>query len=206
VQNKYVIVLVDCTGHGVPGAFMSIISNDLIDHVFFQEQIPTAGSVLNEMNTRLNKKFVSAIDEIDTKQEIDDGMDVSVCIVDYDNMKLEFAGANHTLLFIRDAAMKEIKGDFYSLGKPVKNIFPDFSTHEISLAKGDVFYMFSDGYMDQFGGDYDRKYYYRNFRDFLFEMHKLPMSNQKKELEKDIVSWMGDNHQIDDILVIGVRI
>jgi len=203
VGDRTFVAAVDCTGHGVPGAFMSIIGVELFRHITSIEGIKQPSQIL----TSLNKAFQKIFHE----QEIisfRDGMDLAFCSFDNKNMKLEYAGAFNPMYLIRDNNIYEYKGDRFSVGleRPDEYKTNGFKNHEIPLKDGDIIYIFSDGYADQFGGPEGKKYKYRRFRHLLLAIHQLPMAKQHEYLEKSILNWKGGLDQVDDILVIGIRI
>ena len=203
VGDRAFVAAVDCTGHGVPGAFISIIGVELFRNITDIEGIKQPSQILTSLNNAFQKIFHD--------QELisfRDGMDLAFCSFDNKNMKLEYAGALRPMYLIRDNNIYEYKGDRFSVGlnKPDENKATGFKNHEIPLQDGDIIYIFSDGYVDQFGGPEGKKYKYRRFRHLLLAIHKLSMAKQHEYLEKSILNWKGDLDQVDDILVIGIRI
>ncbi len=197
--GKTFVAAVDCTGHGVPGAFMSILGVELFRRIT-QEQIDEPGIILSRLNEEFSKIF-SDIDDISLK----DGMDISFCVIDKQNYSLKYAGAFNPLYLIRDNKLEEIKGNRFSVSMEKKIEELVFETHEVKLQKGDMLYIFSDGYADQFGGYEGKKFKYRRFRHLLLSLNKLPLENQKIYLDESMESWRGNNEQVDDLLVIGIR-
>lgn len=192
---------VDCTGHGVPGAFMSLVGANGLNGAVREDETITPALVLDELN-----KYVSdSLNKGSEDNYVRDGMDISIIAVDYEKMKLEFAGANNPLYLIRDGEMQIIKADKFAIGSfdPGSKTY---TNHSIDLKKGDVIYLFTDGYADQFGGNKGKKFMYKNFRNELLEVHKLNMEEQESYLENLMQDWQGAFEQVDDILVIGVRI
>ncbi|NJK86821.1 MAG: SpoIIE family protein phosphatase [Bacteroidales bacterium] len=200
-DDKILIAAVDCTGHGVPGAFMSIIGFELFRKITSTQGIKKPSEILNELNNSFKSVFKD-VDDFSFK----DGMDVAFCSIDKKNRILEFSGAFNPLYIIRDNTVTEIKGDRYSIGLDhFENPDNVFTNHTIQLEKDDVFYIFSDGFADQFGGPEGKKYKYRRFRHLLLALHHLPMEKQKEYLKKSILDWKGNLDQVDDILVIGIK-
>lgn len=200
-DNKLFLAVVDCTGHGVPGAFMSIIGVELFDNIINDRGITEAENILYEMN----KGISSALSrEEGENQTIMDGMDIALCVIDKENKEMEFAGAFRPLYLLRDNKIEEIKGDRFSVGlnKNLTNA-SEINKRKFSLKDYDMIYLFTDGYADQFGGPEGKKYKYRRFRHLLLNIHKLPVEQQKYHLEKSFTDWMGDHEQIDDILIVG---
>ncbi len=200
--DKIFIAAVDCTGHGVPGAFMSIIGFELFRKITNIEGLSRPSDILN----RLNEDFHEIFRDIDNVI-LRDGMDVAFCSIDKKDMIVEFAGAFNPLYIIRDNKITEVKGDRFAIGLDETN-FKDqtFKNHIIPIQKGDIIYLFSDGFADQFGGPDGKKYKYRRFRHLLLNLHQLPMEKQHEILENNVVEWRGEQEQVDDILVIGIKI
>jgi serine phosphatase RsbU (regulator of sigma subunit) len=200
--NKIFISAVDCTGHGVPGAFMSIIGFELFRKITNIEGLSRPSDILN----RLNDDFHEIFKDIDNVV-LRDGMDVAFCSIDKKDMILEFAGAFNPLYLIRDNKITEIKGDRFAIGLDEVNFREQtFKNHLIPIQKGDIIYIFSDGFADQFGGPDGKKYKYRRFRHLLLNLHQLPMEKQHEILENNVMEWRGEQDQVDDILVIGIKI
>lgn len=192
---------VDCTGHGVPGAFMSLVGANGLNGAVREHKVSNPGAVLNELN-----KFVSeSLNKGSEDNDVRDGMDLSFCAIDYENMTLEYAGANNPLYLIRDGEFNIVKADKFAIGSFEPGT-ENYTSHKIELKKGDVIYLFSDGYADQFGGEKGKKFLYKHFRDELMSIHQDSMDEQKKKLDDTMKQWQGSYEQVDDILVIGVRI
>jgi len=202
LNDKIFVAAVDCTGHGVPGAFMSIIGFELFRKITNMEGLTRPSDILN----RLNEDFHVIFKDVDNVV-LRDGMDVAFCSIDKKNMILEFAGAFNPLYLIRDNKITEIKGDRFAIGLDETN-FKDqtFKNHLIPIQLGDIIYIFSDGFADQFGGPDGKKYKYRRFRHLLLNLHQLPMEKQHEILENNVMEWRGHQEQVDDILVIGIKI
>lgn len=199
IKEKIVVAAVDCTGHGVPGAFMSIIGFELFRRLSDYVANNEPSKVLSKLNDDFGEIFRD-IERITLK----DGMDLALCIIDTNKKTMKFGGAFNSLYIIRDNKVLDIKGDRYSVGVDELNLEdPTFTNHTIDIKKGDIFYIFSDGYADQFGGPEGKKYKFRRFRHLLLSIHKLPFETQKQKLEESIEEWRGDHEQVDDILVIG---
>lgn len=199
-DDKLFFAAIDCTGHGVPGAFVSLVAHGNIQRavIMFQERTPA------RILDILNEGVTDVLSRGGETQDIKDGMDISLCALDRKNMKLEFAGANHPMLLLRNGALKELKGDKQPIGQHISR--KNFTNHEMGLEKGDVIYLFSDGYADQFGGKDGKKFKRSRLKEILLEIHKQPMKDQKKFLDKAIEDWRGNLEQIDDILVMGIRV
>lgn len=201
-NEKVVLAAVDATGHGVPGAFMSMIGNDLLGQIVQDNHIHQADEILNELHHRIRK----VLNQENT--QIQDGMDVALIVVDLEAKTLEFAGAKNPLVYIQNNELHLIKGDKFSIGGEHRGIERTYTKHTLDISQKTTFYIFSDGFQDQFGGEDNRKFMTKRFRELLFEIHKLPMQEQKQILETTLHNWMeeGNAEQVDDVLVIGVQI
>jgi serine phosphatase RsbU (regulator of sigma subunit) len=198
--EKIFVVAADCTGHGVPGALMSMIGLKLIEKTINEDNIETPSRILAVMNKGLEKTFSR---EKNIGTIIRDGMDIGICVIDRKRIKVEYAGAFFPLYLIRDGSLIEIAADKIIIGmNPEEQLYTD---HEIDLLENDIFYIFSDGYVDQFGGSENKKFMYRRFRYLLLTIHLFPVNDQKAILEENIKTWMGINEQVDDMMVIGFR-
>lgn len=202
VGGRIYFASVDCTGHGVPGAFMSVIGFDLFRRITETEKKKQPAEILNS----LSRGFETVFRDVENVA-FRDGMDVAFCAIDHDMKVLEFAGAFNPLYLVRDNTITEIKGDRFSVGLNEDDTdFKSFNNHVIPLADGDVIYIFTDGFADQFGGPEGKKYKYRRFRHLLLALHQLPMKRQGEFLRRSILDWKGSLDQVDDILVVGIRI
>jgi len=200
--NDYIVLAVaDCTGHGVPGAIMSMLGISFLNEIVQKREITQANQVLNE----LRKQIKLALRQTGRKGEADDGMDIAMCVLDTKTKSLQYSGAFNPLYLIQNYELSEIKADKMPIGY-YPNEKSDFSNHEIQLKKGDIFYLFSDGFRDQFGGKKGFKYRASNFQRILVENHNKPMIIQKEMLEDELKSWMNGYEQTDDIIVMGVRV
>lgn len=201
VDNKIIIGAFDCTGHGVPGAFMTLIGNDLLNFIIHAEHTTDPALILSKLHT----KTVEHLKQDANSNQ--DGMDVAICVLDKEKQELEFAGAKNTLVVIKEGELSEYKGDKFPIGGTKGYVERDFSKQTISLnGNGASFYMFSDGYIDQFGGEENRKFMRKRFKNLLQEITHKPMTEQKNILETTINDWMEGHTQIDDILVVGFSI
>jgi len=200
-NNKTIVVAADCTGHGVPGAFMSMLGVSFFNEIVNTMEDLKAHHILNRLRYYVKKTLYQTRDDSQTK----DGMDLALCIIDHDRKVLQYAGAYNPLYYIRDGELHQIKADRMPIGVHIreKDIF---TNHELELQPGDVFYIFSDGYVDQFGGEKGGKFKTKPFKRLLTRIHKEPMNVQKKELDRTIEEWKGDLNQVDDIIVIGFRV
>jgi len=200
------IAVVDCTGHGVPGAFMSVIGHNLLHEIIISEKIYAPDQILNELH-----KGVRSVLKQDTTQNRD-GMEIALCAIDKKNKQLSFAGAKSPLYYVSDDEIQIIKGDKSPIGGSQKEEERLFQLHQISLhqkdnsPKSQMFYLFSDGFQDQFGGRHDEKYMSRRFRSFLHSISYMPTDLQSKKIEQEFEDWKGQEEQTDDVLVIGIRL
>lgn len=200
--NLVMIAAVDCTGHGVPGAFMSIVGFNQLNYAVNVQKAKKASDILNE----LNRGVIQTLNENTSESSIKDGMDMSLCVFDFKNSRMDFAGANNPVILIRNNNQIKYKGDRFPIGAFVDNQPQQFTNKEIKLIEGDMIYMFSDGYADQFGGPENKKFFTKRFEQLLLDIHSKSMEEQKEMLKTTLYEWMGSNSQVDDILVIGIRI
>jgi len=197
-EKKIVISAVDCTGHGVPGAFMSMIGYNLLEDITFKG-ITRPDLILEEMHRGVR----TALKQKETNNQ--DGMDMAVCVIDVKKKTMDFAGAKNPIIYIQDDKITQIKGDKDGIGG--KSDDHKFKYHTIDISKLTYVYLFSDGYIDQFGGTQGRKFMIKRFRELLFDIHSKPMKEQRDFLDKTFVEWIGkDYNQIDDVLVMGFKI
>ncbi len=199
-NDKIFVVAADCTGHGVPGALMSMIGLEIIEKTINEDNIEVPSQILAVLNKGLEKTFSR---EKNIGTIIRDGMDIGLCVIDKRRKKLTFTGAFFPLYLIRDNALTEVKGNKLIIG-----MNPDgmpYTDHELELKEDDILYIFSDGYVDQFGGVENKKFMYRRFRYLLLTIHKFPVKDQKAILDENIKNWMGKNIQVDDVMVIGFK-
>ncbi len=205
-NQKLIIAAVDCTGHGVPGAFMSIVGYDLLKNIVEIQGVECPATILNKINLQLSDTFnkKTSVSIKYDEGEVNDGMDMSVCVIDLEKRIIEFAGAYSSMYLIRENEIESFEGDRFPIGH--KGFGNTFDKQIIPLRKNDVIYLFSDGYADQFGGADGKKFKYRRFRHLLLNIHKLPFNDQKAILHQKMEDWMGTEYeQIDDMLLIGFK-
>ncbi|MBN8697445.1 MAG: SpoIIE family protein phosphatase [Bacteroidetes bacterium] len=196
-ENIFVIAAVDCTGHGVPGALMSIIGSTILNQSTSERSVNSPADALSYLNKELAKNLNS----------IKDGMDMSLCAINFQKMTMEYAGANNPVYVIRNKQLIELKPDKIAIGADHENYeSKKFSNQTIQLEKGDTIYLFTDGYADQFGGPLGKKLKYKQFQNYLLEIQDLDMPQQQQMLNKKHLEWKGALEQVDDILVIGIKI
>jgi serine phosphatase RsbU (regulator of sigma subunit) len=216
VGNKTIIAAADCTGHGVPGAFMSMLGITLLNEIVNKEYVTNPGVILD----RLRKEVTDSMRQKGERWEQKDGMDIALCTIDREKMEVLFAGANNPLYLIRKQGIEddamitdesydndnfiEIKGDPMPIG--ITDEMHSFTSHKIDIQKGDSYYLFSDGFPDQFGGPDHKKFSHKRFRKILIQTRVKTMTEQKLMLDNVLHEWKGKNNQTDDILVIGFRI
>ncbi len=198
--GKFAIAAIDCTGHGVPGAFLSMIGYNLLNEII-RSGIHTPNLILQRLNQDIRR--VLRQDETDNR----DGMDMSLCVIDFDKKVLEYAGAKNPLVYIKNGEMVRIKGDKEPIGGFHTDQLRTFTNHTIEIEGPTYFYLFSDGYADQFGGPDGRKIMLKGFQDILFENHQKSMDEQKTILRNHLINWIGsDFKQVDDVLVMGFKL
>ncbi len=201
-NNKLIFAVADCTGHGVPGALMSMIGNEILNEVVIQRGITEADKILNE----LHKSVRTALRQDISKNS--DGMDIALVVIDYEQKIMEFAGAKNPLYYIQENQLHKIKADINSIGGVQIGNELKYTKHSIDISIPTTFYLCSDGFQDQFGGEFNKKFMTRNLRELLFSVCNNDIHEQKNMLEKTINDWMkvGKANQTDDILLIGARI
>ena len=202
IDNKAYIAAVDCTGHGVPGAFMSIVGHDQLNYAVNVAGAKKPAEILNA----LNKGVTRTLRQSQRESTVKDGMDIALCGIDYSKKKLEYAGAFNPLYMVRNNELVQVDANKFPVGTFVGENLQVFTNHELDVQEGDVFYIFSDGYQDQFGGPKDKKFLTKRFRELLLEISIHPMDKQREILEKTFLDWKKDAVQVDDILVIGIKI
>lgn len=200
-DNKVLISAADCTGHGVPGAFMSMIGNTLLNKIVNENNITQPNNILFQLREEIIESLNQAKDDNLSK----DGMDMTICAIDFETNILEFSGANNPLVIIRKGEVIEYKGNKQPVGMLMGELQP-FTNHEIKIEKDDMIYLFSDGFQDQFGGPEDRKFMKKRFKALLEEIATKPVSEQHDILDHTINDWIKNTRQIDDILVMGIRV
>lgn len=200
--NEYVISAIDCTGHGVPGAFMSMIGDAYLNQIVNIQAITSPDLILNE----LHKKIRTALKQDETQNR--DGMDMAICSYNADTKILSFAGAKNPMVYIQNNEVKQVKGDRTPIGGVQKEAERIFTKYDFQIDQVTTVYLFSDGFPDQFGGELNKKFMIRNFRNLLLEIHQQSFAEQKEILENTIEDWMksGNMNQTDDILVVGFKI
>ncbi len=214
-RNLDIVVAIDCTGHGVPGAFMTVIGNNLLEDIVTRQQIVEPAEILFE----LDKRIRATLQQKKSNVRVNDGMDLAILVVDKANSTIDYAGAKNPLYYVHDNKLEIIKGSKYAIGghllrrKNAANKEKRFNSHRIKYSKGDLFYIFTDGYIDQFGGKDGRKFLAKNYRALLMQIYTEPLEKQKSILDKTIDDWMlfedkftsQEYEQLDDMLIIGLK-
>jgi serine phosphatase RsbU (regulator of sigma subunit) len=198
-NGKTIFVVADCTGHGVPGAFMSMIGNTLLNEIVNEQKI-TCTKKIAEL---LDKKIIHALHQHSGTDQYD-GMDISICCIDKPNKEISFTGAHHTM-YVYNGQLQKIKGDPYSIGGAQHQDFKIFSAHKIAYKENQKLYFLTDGYCDQAGGGINKRFNSNKFEKILSEIQELKMVEQKETLEFAFEDWKGSTKQRDDILVAGIK-
>ncbi|TAH42296.1 MAG: cyclic nucleotide-binding domain-containing protein [Bacteroidetes bacterium] len=199
-QDSAIIIAADCTGHGVTGAFLSVVGNSLLTQIINEKKVSDPGKILDQLNE-------AVIDTLNQRQgESTDGMDISICSLNFKTKKLKFSGANRPLWIIRNNELSSYTANKFPVGGMQILHEENFQSHEIQMEKGDTFYIFSDGYADQFGGESGKKFMTKKLKEVLLSIQKLSMKEQQVFLLDAFNKWRGDQEQVDDVLVIGVKI
>ncbi|UII23398.1 SpoIIE family protein phosphatase [Fulvivirga ligni] len=196
-----VFAAVDCTGHGIPGAFMSLVGINALNNIVNRGEAES-----NQILENLDIEIRQALQQETTGNR--DGMDIALCIYRKEKNILEFSGAKNPLIYIQDGELHQIKGDSRAIGgyRPTKKKPGPFKKHVVPIDQPTMIYVFSDGFQDQFGGGDNSKFMIKKFKELLLSIHHLPLAEQKRELDKTIEDWKGKEHQTDDILVMGIRL
>lgn len=193
----------DCTGHGVPGAFMSIIGYNGINQAVNEQGMLSPEKIMDHLNVTVANTLRQSSG---TSIKVRDGMDTALCSVDLKKMLLKFSGAMNPMYLVRNGEIEIFKGDKQPVGAVEANKQKSYTSHEVNLQKGDCIYLFSDGYVDQFGGENDKKYKLKRFRQLLRSIWQKPMQEQHAIIDETFHNWKGTNDQLDDVCVVGVRI
>lgn len=200
IHDIFLFAVADCTGHGVPGAFMSLIGNDYLTQIISDSEVTTPGKALAMLDAKISRNLNRKDETIKTR----DGMDIALCAYYASSGMLQYAGARRPLLLIRNGVMEVYKPDTFSIGgiDQVSKIFKD---HTICLKKNDALYLFTDGYTDQFGGLKEKKFKLQKLKELLLKIYDKPMEEQEQIIQYEISGWQGNLQQVDDILVTGIK-
>ena len=200
-SDKIIFSVSDCTGHGVPGAFMSLLGITLLNEIVNIHGITRSDEILNALRERVVQSLLQNRMQPQTK----DGMDIALCVLDRKRRKLQYTGGMNDLVYLSGGERMLIKADFMDVS-PAEYNRKKFTLNEMDYKDGDMIYLFSDGYQDQFGGDFDKKFLRPHFYNTLYEMSKYPVIQQHKLLEEKLSDWMKSSSQTDDITVMGIRL
>ncbi len=201
MEQEFIFAVIDCTGHGVPGAFMTVLANTLLHQIVNEAHIYAPAQILK----LLDQKVSAMLRQHGAMQHYHQGMDIALCRVQPLCRKLTFAGAKRPLYFVKDQEMQIIRGNIFPVGASQYKEGVDFQEQEVDLEEEKIFYLFTDGYQDQFGAQAGRKLMQKNFRDLLLSISDLPLEVQAEFLGDYLISWKGALEQTDDILVLGFR-
>ena len=196
------IAIGDCTGHGIPGALLSVLGISFLNNIIDNQSFILASPILN----MLREHIMKALNQTGIMDEQKDGIDLSVCVFNEKKRELNFSGAFHPIFIVRsEKELIEINGDKMQIGIAADEEQP-FTNHVINLNEGDMIYLFTDGFVDQFGGPQGKKFKFSNFRNMLKKIYPLTANEQKEQLKQTFNNWKGDQPQLDDILVFGLKI
>jgi serine phosphatase RsbU (regulator of sigma subunit) len=202
-KNDFVcFAAVDCTGHGVPGALMSVVGFNLLTQAINEVNLLKPSEILKHLDAGVTK----TLRQSETGKGVKDGMDLSLCTLNIKTLELQYAGAFNSLYYISKGVFSEIKADKFPIGVNLDGIVDNYTNHTIQLQKGDMVYLYSDGYADQFGGLKGKKFKYNQLKELLVSISSLPVHQQKSKIESQFDLWKGDLEQIDDVVIIGVRV
>ncbi|GEM_PF-6918643 len=199
LDQTTLISVADCTGHGIPGALITMLGITALNDIVKGRQVVQPHFILNELRSQIIEELNSS-----AEQNQQDGMDISICAIHPREKKLYFAGANSRIILVHQGEPLEIKGNNMPVGAFVDS--RDFTLHQIDYHPGDMLYMFSDGYQDQFGGPYHKKFGKKQFRQMLHEIHQQGLQNQKNFITQRFEQWKGNHEQIDDVTLIGMQL
>ena len=198
INDKILFAVADCTGHGVPGAMVSVVCHNALNRAVREFGLSNPGDILEKVTDLVIETFEKST------EEVKDGMDIGLCSFDFKNKQLEFAGANNGLYKIADGVLEEVKATKQPIGTYANRV--PFETHLIPFKEGDIFYLFSDGYADQFGGEKGKKMKYKPFKELIIRHHNNDLDTQKKVMLDEFMNWMDDYEQVDDVCVVGIRV
>jgi len=199
-KSELIISVADCTGHGVPGAFMSILGITLLSEIVNRGGYTSAGNILNQ----LRESVMKALNQTGQENEQKDGIDMALCIINLETNQMEFSGAFNPVYVIKKNRLIEMRGDKMPIGIAALEE-NSFTNHKLELEEGDNVYMFSDGFVDQFGGSDGKKFKYQPFRNLLLNIYNLPIHKQKEQILSAFKRWKGNLTQLDDVLMLGFR-
>lgn len=195
------IAVADCTGHGVPGAMLSMLGASILNQAILEQSVQSSADILNFLDSELKKNLRSKNNEI-----IRDGMDISCCLIDTETLKMQFAGANNPCWVLRNGEITELKADKQAVTAAIEDYLKPFSQKEFQLQKNDMLFLFTDGFADQFGGPKGKKFMYSRMEKLLINSYAMQANEQKEMLTKEFSDWKGSLDQVDDVCLIGIRI
>lgn len=196
------VAAADCTGHGVPGALISIVNYNLLNKAVLEKDLNDPADILNYVNNQL----IIALHQTYQDSSVKDGMDISLCVINTKTLELTYAGANNPIYIIKHSDLQQLNPDKFPVGAFIEDKIQSFVSTKIQLEKNNLIYLFSDGFADQFGGPKGKKFKYKQLKDILLEVEKLPMNKQSDVLAAKFTSWQGNLEQVDDVLIIGIRV
>lgn len=202
IGDDIYMAAVDCTGHGVPGALLSLIGYFLLNDIVRSRKVTDPGIILDQLDEGVTTTLRQDQDDSKTK----DGMDIALCKINTTTRKVEYAGAHRSLYVVKNGEMEEIKGNKFAIGGGIYKNQTNFTNHKVELKKGDSFFFCSDGFPDQFGGPEIRKYGPKRLREKIMEIHHKPMTKAHEIFDNDWTDWMGEEKQTDDVLLIGIKL
>lgn len=207
-NGRRIAACVDCTGHGVPGAFMSMIGNSLLNQIILEKGITEPAAILSALNQGVRASLKQGIrtDPDSYRDETSDGMDIALCSIEPNKREVQFSSALRHLVVVSDNRLEKIEGNKSHIGGTQQGMEEAFTNHIRFLKEGDMLYMFSDGYADQFGGEKGKKLMIRKLHETLIKVNGMAMSEQRGLLDRAFEDWRGNHSQVDDVLVIGIRI
>lgn len=198
--SRTIVALADCTGHGVPGAFLSVLGISLLNEITSQYRLESAGEILDQLRNKMKRTLLKE----ESTFPLTDGMDISLIIIDSKNKSLQFAGANHKIIMTNNKKITDLRGDLQPIG--IYPVEKHYTNHEVKIEPGMRVYLTTDGYTDQFGGEHNKKLQYRRYRQLINETCHLDLKEQKRILIAEHLKWKGINDQLDDILLMGLEL
>lgn len=205
MNNKIIVAVADCTGHGIPGAFMSVLGISLLNQLIIEEQQHNPSLILQRLNHKLKKAFSNSFDYLEGDNH-HDGMDIALCCIDTEAKTIEFSGAFRPIYLLQNQQLLELKGSRYPIGGLFLENNRQYNSKLLTYEPGDKLYLCSDGFADQFGGHNDKKLMTKKLKSMLHSTAHNPMHLQEKELERLFTEWKKDQDQTDDILLLGLQL